>query len=113
MATPNARVSKIINQFLDHLQKHIDVKEVYLFGSCAQGNAGKFSDIDLAIVSHHFSKMKPFDRLVFLGKVAWEAETPIIEAIGYSPSEFVTKSPTEFPYEIKANGVPIKIKRAA
>lgn len=113
MANTSARAQKIIDKFLDTLRKHITIKKVYLFGSSARGSVGKYSDIDIAIISPDFKSQTPFERLVFLGKIAWEAETPIIEAVGYTPDEFATKSPLEFPTEIKAHGFPIPIKRAA
>ncbi|MBU0630989.1 MAG: nucleotidyltransferase domain-containing protein [Candidatus Margulisbacteria bacterium] len=113
MASPNARTKKIIQTFLDYLQSKIAVEKVYLFGSFASGRTKEFSDIDLAIISKDFKKMEPFDRLVFLGKIAWQAGTPIIEALGYTPEEFKSNSPLEFPSEIKKTGISLKIKRVA
>ena len=113
MVAPSANTQKIINRFLSRLQKHIVIKEVYLYGSHAKENSGKYSDIDIAVVSPDFKNSTPFDRLVFLGKIAWEAQTPIIEAVGYTPNEFSTKSPLEFPSEIKSHGIPIRINKAA
>lgn len=113
MAGPGNETKKIVAGFIAELQNHITVAQVYLFGSCARGGQSKFSDIDLAIISPDFKKTPPFKRLVLLGKVAWEARTPMIEAIGYTPEEFASKSPLEFPSEIRAHGIPIVIKRAA
>lgn len=113
MASPNPRIKKIIEVFLKELQKHIIVEQVYLFGSFARRKESKFSDIDLAIVSPDFARQPPFERLVFLGKTAWNAGTPIIEAIGYTPKEFAVRSKLEFPSEIKSRGQSIKFKKAA
>jgi predicted nucleotidyltransferase len=107
MAAPRARAKKIIERFIKHLEKQIKVQQVYLFGSHARGSEKRHSDIDIAVVSENFKKMAPFDRLVYLGKMAWEAGTPVIEAIGYTPKEFATKSLLEFPSEIKQNGIRI------
>ena len=113
MAYPTVRVKKIILKFIETLQKHIPVEKVYLYGSNARGDAGMYSDIDLAIVSRDFAKQAPFDRLVFLGKIAWEAGTPVVEAIGYTPKEFSTATSLDFPTEIKETGTLLKIKKAA
>lgn len=48
-------VSKKIKSFIDLLEKNdIKIQRAYLFGSYAKGNADKWSDIDLAIVSDKF-----------------------------------------------------------
>lgn len=113
MAGSGAGTQKIVGRFIAELQNHITVTQMYLFGSYARGRHSKFSDIDLAIVSPDFKKISPFKRLVFLGKVAWQAKTPMIEAIGYTPEEFASNSPLEFPSEIRAHGIPIPVKKAA
>ncbi len=113
MALPDVRIQKMIDRFLTVLQESVSVKAVYLFGSFARGNAGEFSDIDLAVISPVFEKMKPFERLVFLGRVAWEAGTPRIEAIGFTPREFASSSRLAFPSEIKEKGIAMNIPRAA
>lgn len=113
MAGPGVEIKKLVDRFIAGLQNHITVDRVYLFGSYARDKQSKFSDIDLAIVSQDFKKISPFKRLVFLGKVAWDAKTPMIEAIGYTPEEFSSKSPLEFPSEIRAHGIPISVKKAA
>lgn len=113
MASPSLKTKKIISHFIQHLREHISISKVYLYGSSARGNARAYSDIDLAIISSDFEEQTHFERLVFLGKVAWEANTPTIEAVGYTPKEFAIRSPLEFPSEIKAHGIPINIKKAA
>lgn len=113
MARHRNEFKEIVNKFVIKLQNHITVTKVYLFGSYARGKQSKFSDIDLAIISPDFKRISPFKRLVFLGKVAWEAGTPIISAVGYTPEEFASKSSLEFPSEIRAHSIPIFVKKAA
>lgn len=88
--------------------KRFPVKAAYLFGSHARGRATPDSDIDIAIISSAFKRLAPIDRLVALGKLAWKAKTPEIEAIGYTPDEFNKAAPWEFPVEIRKTGILIK-----
>lgn len=108
MAPKALKCLKPIRAYMKLVKKSFPVKEVYLFGSHARGNAVPDSDIDIAIVSLAFKKIAPIDRLVALGKIAWKAKTPEIEAIGYTPDEFNNAPPWEFPVEIRKTGILIK-----
>ena len=55
-------VNKIIDNFIDAIKGELSVEQVYLFGSYAKGTPGKYSDIDLAIVSKDFEGVRFFDR---------------------------------------------------
>lgn len=55
-------VDKIIRSLIDSIKNEINVGQVYLFGSYANGVPGKYSDIDLAIVSEDFEGVRFFDR---------------------------------------------------
>jgi len=48
----DAKIMADINNFIKALSKHYKIDAVYLFGSHANGNTHKWSDVDLAIVSH-------------------------------------------------------------
>jgi predicted nucleotidyltransferase len=53
---------KYENEVKDYLQKKSQVKLAYLFGSVAKQNAGKLSDLDLAIfLEESLDKMERFD----------------------------------------------------
>lgn len=99
--------SKVISQFLTELQKHILVSKVILFGSCAKNQQGKWSDIDLAVISDDFRNVTYLDRLVMLGKFAWQAKATVIEALGFTEEEYVHASKLDFLSEIKRNGIVI------
>ncbi len=48
-------IYKTIEKYLKELKKkNIDIKGAYLFGSYAKGNASKWSDIDLAVITNKF-----------------------------------------------------------
>lgn len=104
MAAKQSETAKQISLFLKELAKSITLEKVYLFGSHAAGTAKAGSDIDLVVISQGFASMKPFDRLVFLGKVAWRAGTPEVETVGYTPEEFFSAPPWEFASDVRQKG---------
>jgi len=55
MAERNDDVRKIVTHFLDEVQKKYNIVGAYLYGSYAKGTSGKWSDIDVAIISPDFS----------------------------------------------------------
>jgi len=63
MAERDDELNKIIKNFLKEIQKNFKIDDAYLFGSYAKGTAGKWSDIDIAIVSSDFSDDLFEDRL--------------------------------------------------
>lgn len=74
----------------------------YLFGSYAKGNAHKWSDVDVCVVSPSFGiKIKrPLD---YLWNKRLVLDDFVIEPIGFSPKEFAQGSPLIS--EIKKYGV--------
>lgn len=95
---------KVIKKFLDEARKEILIQKVIVFGSYAKGKADKDSDIDIAIISSDFNRLKPIERLTLLGKIAWRAHTTQIEALGYTPEEYKRATKFDFLWEIKQNG---------
>lgn len=93
-----------VRRFINEVAKVIPVAQVYLFGSHADGRAAPDSDIDIAVISPAFATLSPMDRLVILAKLAWKANTPEVEAIGYTTEEFQNAPPWEFPAEIRDHG---------
>ena len=55
MVESKDRLNKIINIFLEEIQKKYRIDNAYLYGSFAKGTFNKWSDIDIAIVSSDFS----------------------------------------------------------
>ncbi|MBU0568812.1 nucleotidyltransferase domain-containing protein, partial [bacterium] len=105
MADEKSGTLKIINQFLQELQRHLFVKRIILFGSYAKSQQDKWSDIDLAVISDGFKDVPYLDRLFMLGKFAWQAKTTVIEALGFTEEEYNHTSKLDFLNEIKKNGV--------
>jgi len=54
----NDKIKKVIDQITSILVSGIDAKQVYLFGSYAQNNATKESDIDIFVVADLTGKKK-------------------------------------------------------
>jgi predicted nucleotidyltransferase len=103
MAKRNADLQKIILKFKDALSKHIRVEELILFGSYANGRPGKYSDIDLAVVSPDFSKNNPIKNLQFLFRLAKKIDVDI-EPLAFLPKEIKNPNPRSFESEIVKKG---------
>lgn len=80
-------IEKIVQRFVKSLMAEgINPERVFLYGSWAQGNPRKDSDIDVAIVSQDLAKFEPFERMEFLSRIAWKSGGPL-EVVGYTPDE--------------------------
>lgn len=44
------KVMSIAKAYADSVRRVLPVKDVYLYGSYARGTAGKYSDIDIAVI---------------------------------------------------------------
>ena len=56
-------IMSILEKYVAELEKaNIHLKAAILFGSYAKGNYGKFSDIDVALVSDDFQGVRFFDK---------------------------------------------------
>ncbi len=51
MALSKDEVMSIVKRFLAQCAKRHEIEDAYLFGSYAKGNAGEYSDIDLAVIT--------------------------------------------------------------
>lgn len=85
-ATEN-RIEDIIEGFIDRLINEIDIDEVILFGSHANGTSKKHSDIDLAIISDSFLGKPHIQNMQFLSRMAANYNTEI-EALPFTLQEY-------------------------
>jgi len=61
--TLKPEIIKTIKKFIGFVRKDgVKIEKVFLFGSYAKGKAGKWSDIDLAVISKDFSGVSFYDR---------------------------------------------------
>ena len=86
MVKTKIAIDEMLLNYIDGLKRHIGVKKVILFGSRAQGNELKSSDIDLVVISEDFKKLSFLERLEFL-ELEWKYSIPI-DAVGYTPKEY-------------------------
>ncbi len=106
MVVATDEVIKVVEKFLRIVKDaNIRVERAILFGSYARGNAGEWSDIDIAIVSPDFSGIRFYDskRLIpFLLKIDTR-----IELHPFRPEDFTEDN--DFVREIIKNGVEVNI----
>ena len=87
MAITEDQLNSIIKGFISRLSNEIDISEVVLFGSYANGNATEHSDIDLAIISDSFLDQSHIKNMQFLSKIAAKYNS-LIEAIPFTFQEY-------------------------
>lgn len=106
MATAKDISIKKAKLFIDSLREAgIDVSEAYLFGSVAQGLAGKESDIDLAVVSSDFQGIRYYD-IKKISKYRRKVDLRL-EIHPFSRQE-VEQDPPQFFLKIKQDGLLIQ-----
>jgi predicted nucleotidyltransferase len=89
MALSKDQVIKVVQEFIQLLRQHHDVREVYLFGSFAKGTAKEYSDIDLAVVLGTMDQsIDPLNNEFF--KIFHEAQeyNSLLEVICFNKGEF-------------------------
>ena len=105
MAMSKDEVIKIVNRFLESLRLKHDVREAYLFGSCAKGTEKDSSDVDLAVVlgSLDTSQDSPFDETFQIFHEAQEFNS-ILEVVCFAQEDFDRDGGT-LVRQIKKNGL--------
>ena len=106
MAAVTDEAVEAVERFLSLIKNaHINIERAIIFGSYARGDAGQWSDIDIALVSPDFSGIRFYDnkRLVpFLLK----SDTRI-ELHPFRPEEFTEEN--LFVRQIIKSGIELKI----
>ena len=102
MAKIDHEVLNNVHTFLDKLKESgIVIEAAYLFGSYAVNRAGRWSDIDVAVISPDFSSDR-FDERVRLMKLSTEIDNRI-EPVPFHSREFIDSDPLVG--EIKKHGI--------
>lgn len=103
-----AEIMRISSQFVKAVErKGIRVEKAFLYGSYARGKTRAESDIDVAIVSPDFG-IDRYEEGKLLRQIAWRIDARI-EPVPISEETFLKRDWIPLIYEIKANGIPIKI----
>jgi len=99
---PATNALSLLRDFLAQLkQNNIEIKQAYLFGSCARKTNRELSDIDVALVSESFSGIPFYDRQK-LNPFILSVSTDI-EVHPFCPYDFTEDDP--FVEEIIKTGV--------
>ena len=100
------KIKKIIHSYAECLKdENYPYNSIYLFGSHAKGQAHKWSDIDIAVITPKLKKNYDLNRLML-----WKLRRQIdarIEPHGFTPQEFKNLA-DPLVYEIKTTGIRIK-----
>lgn len=75
-----------LKAFKNSVSSELPVEKMLFFGSMASGKAGKWSDIDLLVVSKSFNGKRPLDRGLEL-YARWNLDFPV-DFLCYTPEEF-------------------------
>lgn len=103
MAKTAIDVKRTVEQYVAQLQPEIRVSKVVLFGSHARGTANEWSDIDIAVISNDFKKMKSLAQVEFLA-LRRKGCDPALAPLGFTLDEYETASHLDFLGEIKRTG---------
>ncbi len=76
----------IVKTFKKKLSKKFPVNKMILFGSRANGNASRWSDFDIIIVSEKFNGKKSFERGIGFYNY-WKENLPV-DFLCFTPEEF-------------------------
>jgi hypothetical protein len=102
----NIPFRRALEQYLKRVLKAVKPRAIILYGSTAKGTYGAGSDIDLIVISEHLHK-RFLNRLKLLLELN---NTPApIEALGYTPDEFLKMVSKTHPTALSAleEGIPL------
>jgi predicted nucleotidyltransferase len=103
MAKVPTEIENIARKYIAKVKQSKQVSRAYIYGSYAKGSAGKWSDIDVAIISPDFSH-DLFEERVFLMKLAIRLDDRI-EPSPFRPEDFNLDNPLV--NEISTSGIEI------
>ena len=104
MVKLSSKVKTLINSTVNYLNRYYKIEQVILFGSHAAGTLHRYSDIDLAVISHDFAKENIDDLLSIFSKVSLRL-SPDIEIHPFTPEDINEARPTNFIGYIIKNGI--------
>jgi predicted nucleotidyltransferase len=108
MAKRKPSLDEVINHvqtYLEALQKEkLPIERVFLFGSHAKGNARRWSDIDVCVISPRFRDRCHAIEYLWKRRSDFDLEHGI-EPVGFHPKDFIDEDPLA--WEIKTTGIEI------
>lgn len=103
MAKTAVDIERTVRQLVAQLEPEVRVDLVILFGSHARGTAHEWSDIDIAVISNDFKKLKPLQRIEFLA-LRRKGCDPALSPLPYTLEQYENASHLDFLGEIKRTG---------
>ncbi|MCX7841356.1 MAG: nucleotidyltransferase domain-containing protein [Anaerolineae bacterium] len=110
MVETTAHIRQLTREFIKKLESEIIVDKVILYGSYARGDARADSDIDLAVISRHFARLDPIQRIQVIARHQVGCDTRLAP-FGYSLGEYNRAQPWTLLGEIKRTGKVIYTRR--
>jgi predicted nucleotidyltransferase len=109
MAEGTVDIQRVANELFEVLAgEGIHPSEMILYGSHARGEASRWSDIDIVIVSDDLERWPPLERLELLSRLAARVDAPL-EVLGYTPNEIAAAGDHSILWsEIKRHGKPLE-----
>ncbi|RLG88227.1 MAG: DNA polymerase III subunit beta [Thermoprotei archaeon] len=80
------KIIEAIERFVKAIRDRYDDAEIYLFGSYAKGTWVDDSDVDIIVISKHFSTMQLEERIRAL-RILANSKIPF-QILAYTPEEF-------------------------
>jgi len=109
MVKTKQEINKIVLSFVEEIQAlGIEVSQVILFGTYANGRPQDYSDIDVAVVSPGFTKLDIFERQELLSRAHFKVKEPL-EPIGLTPRQVREKK--GFARAIVESGVTVFMRK--
>ncbi|MBI4607616.1 MAG: nucleotidyltransferase domain-containing protein [Candidatus Rokubacteria bacterium] len=97
------RAEELVRRTIEHLCLKVRVDQAILFGSYARGEAHQWSDVDLAVISPDFVRMRHAKLVDLLVEVSLAVD-PSVEVRPYTPRDLKEARPTNFRGHILAEG---------
>jgi len=105
MAQIPENIDNAVREFISELKREIPIQKAVLFGSYANGNYTKDSDVDLAIFSDYFEGIPRIDGIKFLLSHARKYSRMDFQPIPFTYRDYVERD--GFAAEVLKEGVEI------
>ena len=105
MAQIPENINNAVREYISELSKEIPVQKAVLFGSYANGNYTKDSDVDLAIFSDYFERISRIDGIKFLLSRARKYVKMDFQPIPFTYRDYIERD--GFAAEVLKEGVEI------
>ena len=103
MVNKNVSLNQIASKVAGFLSDHIRVDQLILFGSYNDGRPREDSDIDIAVISEDFERMRILDKIDLFAKTSLAVDSRL-ELVGFPKNKFMNPDPCSLLEVIKRKG---------